>query len=78
VTALPAWIGVMKAAHEGKPRLDFPRPPGVATVTVDARTGKLPYPDDPDTVEEVFLAGTEPTDTAARAEPTVADGGAVN
>jgi penicillin-binding protein 1A len=66
VTALPAWMGVMKAAHEGKPRLDFARPPGVATVTIDARTGKLPYPDDADTLDEVFLSGTEPTDTASR------------
>ena len=57
----------MKAAHEGKPRLDFARPPGIANVTIDAKTGKLPYPDDADTLDEVFLAGTEPTETAPRA-----------
>ncbi|MCL2449415.1 MAG: PBP1A family penicillin-binding protein, partial [Polyangiaceae bacterium] len=61
VTALPAWMGIMKAAHEDKPRLDFPRPPGVATVSIDARSGELAYPDDPDAMDEVFLAGTEPT-----------------
>jgi penicillin-binding protein 1A len=73
VTALPAWMGVMKAAHEGKPRLDFARPPGVVTVTIDGRTGKLPYADDTDTLSEVFLAGTEPTKVAPL--PDVVDGG---
>ena len=51
VTALPAWVSFMKAAHEArerKPRVDFSRPAGVTTVTIDQRTGKLPYPDDPD------------------------------
>jgi penicillin-binding protein 1A len=73
VTALPAWMGVMKAAHEGKPRLDFARPPGVVTVTIDARTGKLPYADDTGTMDEVFLAGTEPTKVAP--PPDLVDGG---
>jgi penicillin-binding protein 1A len=64
VTALPAWISFMKDATEGQPRVDFSRPPGIATVTIDKRTGRLPYPDDPDVMDEVFLAGTEPTETA--------------
>ncbi len=68
VTALPAWIGAMSAAHEGKPRLDFARPTGVETVTIDSKTGKLPYTDDTDTVDEVFLAGTEPTAVASSGE----------
>jgi penicillin-binding protein 1A len=75
VTALPAWIAFMKAAHETrerKPRVDFPRPAGVSVTTIDARTGQLPFPDDPDVLDEVFLAGTEPT---AVAEPTGNDGG---
>jgi penicillin-binding protein 1A len=64
VTALPAWLELMKTAHEGKPRTDFARPPGVTTVTIDTRTGELPYPDDAEVMDEVFLAGTEPTQTA--------------
>jgi penicillin-binding protein 1A len=64
VTALPAWMAFMKVAMEGKPAVDFPRSPGVVTVTIDKRTGKLPYPDDADVMDEVFLAGTEPTETA--------------
>ncbi len=78
VTALPAWMSFMKVAHEGRPRVDFPRPPGVTTVTIDARTGALPYPDDPDVLDEVFLAGTEPTSTAEPPPPEDAgapDGG---
>jgi penicillin-binding protein 1A len=69
VTALPAWVSFMKVAHEGRPRVDFPRPPGVTTVTIDQRTGALPYPDDPDVLDEVFLAGTEPTATAEPPPP---------
>jgi penicillin-binding protein 1A len=73
VTALPAWMELMKAATDGKPRVDFPRPPGVVTVAIDKRTGELPYPDDPDVMDEVFLSGTEPTQTAE--PPPPADAG---
>jgi penicillin-binding protein 1A len=73
VTALPAWMDLMKAATDGKPRVDFSRPPGVVTVAIDTHTGELPYPDDPEVMDEVFLAGTEPVETAA---PPVADAGA--
>jgi penicillin-binding protein 1A len=72
VTALPAWMAFMKVAHEGRPRVDFSRPPGVVTATIDARTGELPYPDDANVLDEVFLAGTEPTQVATPASP---DGG---
>ncbi len=76
VTALPAWLGFMKHAVEGQPRVDFSRPPGIVTVSIDRRTGKLPFADDPDVMDEVFLAGTEPTETA---EPAPAgDAGAGN
>ncbi len=64
----------MKAAHKGRPVSDFPRPPGVVNVVIDKATGKLPYPDDTDTLDEVFLAGTEPTETA---EPPAPDAGVV-
>ncbi len=69
VTALPAWMSLMRSASEATPRVDFPRPPGVTTVTIDARTGELPYADDPDVIDEVFLAGTEPTQTAEPPSP---------
>jgi penicillin-binding protein 1A len=63
-TALPAWVQVMKAAHENKPRAEFPRPPGVVTIAIDPKTGKRASTEQPDAVDEVFLDGTEPTETA--------------
>ena len=68
----------MKAATEGKPRVDFARPPGTVTVTIDQRTGALPYPDDPDVLDEVFLAGTEPTEVARPPGPPNDDAGAAS
>jgi penicillin-binding protein 1A len=70
-TALPAWIQVMDAAHKGKPRAEFARPPGVVTVAIDPRSGKLKAEGAEDAMDEVFLAGTEPTEVA---EPAPADG----
>jgi penicillin-binding protein 1A len=76
VTALPAWIAFMKGAHEGKPPLEFSRPEGLVTVTIDTKTGNLPYPEDPDVMEEVFLEHTEPTEISEVPEPPAGDGGA--
>ena len=77
VTALPAWMSFMKVAAEGKPAVEFPRPAGVVTASIDRRTGALPYPDDADVMDEVFLSGTEPTETASPPSPDT-DGGAVD
>ncbi len=63
--ALPAWMDFMKLAHEHKPVTDFPRPAGVVTVRIDRKTGKLPPDESNDTMDEVFLAGTEPTDVSS-------------
>jgi penicillin-binding protein 1A len=73
-TALPAWINVMKAAHENKPRAEFARPPGVVTVAIDPKSGKLAPEGMEGAIDEVFLQGTEPTETA---DVTSADAGAV-
>ncbi len=73
--ALPAWIEFMKAAHEHKPATDFPRPAGVATISIDTSTGKLPYEGDPDVMDEVFLRGTEPTEIGGALPVADADGG---
>jgi penicillin-binding protein 1A len=73
VTALPAWVSFMKAATDHKPPSEFPQPPGVLTVEIDSKTGKLPYPGDTDTMNEVFLAGTEPTEVG---NPYLEDAGA--
>lgn len=64
-TALPAWIALMKAAHENKPRAEFPRPAGIVTVPIDTKTGKRAKEGaEGEILDEVFLEGTEPTDDA--------------
>lgn len=69
-TALPAWISFMKAAHENKPRAEFPKPPGITVVAIDPKTGKLPA-EGADTIDEIFLEGTQPTEI----EKNETDGG---
>jgi penicillin-binding protein 1A len=64
----------MRAAHEHKPASEFPRPAGVRVVTIDARSGLLPFEGDTETLDEVFLDGTEPTVVAGAAlMPTTPD-----
>jgi penicillin-binding protein 1A len=76
--ALPAWMDFMRAAHEHKPASEFPRPSGVNVVTIDAHSGLLPFEGDTQTLDEVFLEGTEPTTVRGSApieSPSWADGG---
>jgi penicillin-binding protein 1A len=76
-TALPAFVDVMDAAHKGKPRSEFARPPGIATVAIDPKTGKLKAEGaEGDVIDEVFLSGTEPTESDADASSSSPDGGA--
>jgi penicillin-binding protein 1A len=74
-TALPAWVQVMKAAHDGKPRAEFARPPGVTTTAIDPTTGKLKAEGtEGDTIDEVFLEGTEPTQVEPAGDHDGGDG----
>ncbi|HEX7668653.1 MAG TPA: PBP1A family penicillin-binding protein [Polyangiaceae bacterium] len=63
VSALPAWITFMKAAHEGRPVTDFSRPGNVVTARIDPATGLLARNED-SAVEEEFLEGTAPTEVS--------------
>jgi penicillin-binding protein 1A len=74
-TALPAWISVMKAAHENKPRAEFPRPQGVVTVAIDPKTGMLPA-EGAESMDEVFLDGSQPMEVARPQENATDAGGA--
>jgi len=69
-TALPLWIQFMKAAHEGRPVSDFPRPNSIVTTRVDPATGLLAYDGQLDSVEEEFLDGTVPNETADPSAPS--------
>ena len=64
--ALPAWIAFMKGAHEKHPAIDFPRPAGIVSVRIDPASGLRAYEGEEGSIEEVFLAGTEPTEVAER------------
>lgn len=65
VSAAPIWAEFMKRAvalpayHDTEP---FEAPPGVTQVTVDPQSEQLATPQCPTTRQEVFLAGTEPTE----------------
>jgi 1A family penicillin-binding protein len=61
--AAPIWHSFMDAALKGKPASDFQRPDGLVEVEVCALSGLLPDRDCPHRVKELFLAGTEPTET---------------
>lgn len=63
-TALPAWIELMKTAHDKKPATDFPRPASLITARIDPASGLLARPDQDDGKDEVFLEGTVPTEVA--------------
>lgn len=62
--ALPAFVEVMRAAHQGKPVTPFREPPGVVRKRIDPETGLLAWEDQENAIEEIFLSGTEPVDVA--------------
>jgi penicillin-binding protein 1A len=61
----------MKAGHGGKKPEPFPMPSGVVTARIDKASGLLAYEGDPNAMDDVFLEGTVPTQTAL--PPDVAD-----
>ncbi|MFQ5658071.1 MAG: penicillin-binding transpeptidase domain-containing protein, partial [Candidatus Methylomirabilales bacterium] len=58
--AVPIWIDFMRVILDGTPVKDFPVPQGVAPMYVDYRTGQPTTADDPNVIQEYFIAGTEP------------------
>lgn len=66
--ALPAFMDAMKAAHRGKKVAPWKEPPGLVRKIIDRRTGLLARDDEKEAFEELFLAGTEPTETAPAPE----------
>ncbi len=72
--ALPSWPYIMKKAvyldspknSKGNPivngdELQFIKPDGIITVEISKETGLLPKNDYEETMQEIFIAGTEPT-----------------
>jgi len=63
--ALPIWIDFMTKALAGRPTKDFTPPPGVVIQRIDKTTGLLARPGvEANTMDEVFLQGTAPTELA--------------
>ncbi|NLH50871.1 MAG: penicillin-binding protein [Myxococcales bacterium] len=72
-TALPVWIDFMQTALTGETKEPFAAPAGIVFARIDPDTGLLARPDSPGR-EEVFIAGTEPTEYAPSASaPRPAD-----
>jgi penicillin-binding protein 1A len=67
--ALPIWLRFMQKALRGKPKLPFKQPPNVTTQRIDPESGLLAPDGSTDYVEEVFVSGTEPKETARKPEP---------
>ncbi|MBN1655444.1 MAG: PBP1A family penicillin-binding protein [Deltaproteobacteria bacterium] len=63
-SALPIWIDVVGDLVKARPVVDFPVPSGVVTVRIDPETGLLAYEGMQGAIEEVFLSGTAPVETA--------------
>ncbi len=61
--ALPIWTQIMLAAHQDLPVEEFVAPPGIIFVDVCAETGLLAGKRCINVVEEVYTAGTVPTQT---------------
>lgn len=62
-TAGPIWAWYMKEIHENLPPREFEEPPGIVEVTITSETGLLPTEDyRGPTLDEIFIAGTEPTE----------------
>jgi penicillin-binding protein 1A len=73
--ALPVWLEFMTKAVVGRPTRDFVQPPGVVVQRIDKTTGLLaPAGQDTNTLDEVFLDGTAPSELAPPAgQETSAD-----
>ncbi len=69
-SALPIWIDAVRSTGVDA-GATFAEPTGVVRVQVDPLSGLLPYEGQTDAIEEVFVEGTAPTETAR--PPDVAD-----
>jgi penicillin-binding protein 1A len=64
--ALPAWVGYMKTALDGKPQPEFYPPANLDLVKlrIDTKSGKVASPGAKGSVDMWFKKGTEPKDAA--------------
>ena len=58
--ALPMWVDYMGAALKGVPETPLEQPPGIVSVRIDEKTGKLVSAESPDAIFEYFLSDQVP------------------
>lgn len=63
-SALPIWTDIMIGALKGAPPRPFTQPPGIVIARIDPTTGLLAPPGAPSAIDEKFIDGTAPTETA--------------
>ncbi len=70
--ALPIWVDYMRAALDGRPMRDFAVPANdkIVWARIDRETGLLASTESSSTIFQSFVAGSEPTETAASAQET--------
>ncbi|HXV22453.1 MAG TPA: PBP1A family penicillin-binding protein [Desulfuromonadales bacterium] len=76
--AAPIWERFMRPALAAEPAIDFPQPDTVIAANLDPQTGYLATAECPESREEFFIPGTEPTEYCPEhggipAEPLPAD-----
>jgi membrane peptidoglycan carboxypeptidase len=60
-SSAPLWSRIMAEVSKGTPIVDFSQPKGIVTATVDAFSGLKPGPFTTKTIKELFIPGTQPT-----------------
>ncbi|GFE56248.1 transglycosylase domain-containing protein [Geobacter sp. AOG1] len=60
--AAPIWERFMRPALASRPAIDFPKPDTVVSVAIDPSTGYLANAECPEQRDELYIAGTEPTE----------------
>ncbi|HEX9138982.1 MAG TPA: PBP1A family penicillin-binding protein [Steroidobacteraceae bacterium] len=68
-TAVPIWINFMREALRGTPDLPRPRPDGLVSLKVSAHSGLVGGANEPDAINEWFLADHLPPDALAPQQP---------
>ncbi len=76
--ALPIWIDFMRVALQGKPEKQLPRPDGLVTVKINAKTGEAATDKDTDTIFEIFRKENAPKVKKSRSVMNANDVGGDN
>jgi len=66
--ALPIWTRFIEQASAGHPARGFRPPPGIVTARIDPTSGLRVSAGCPGGMDEIFIQGTEPTETCPESE----------